>query len=89
MEKKEEQGENCVSDGYWRDGSYWHILYLSHPWSGVVPNAIICLKEGDMAHTRSSYEKRCFYGLQNKHIPFYLYAANLPITGFIAKCTCV
>lgn len=32
---------------------------------------------------------RCFHGLQNKHIPFYLYAANILISGFIAKCTCV
>lgn len=32
---------------------------------------------------------RCFYGLQNKHIPFYLYAVNILISGFIAKCTCV
>lgn len=43
---------------------------------------------GERAQTRCSDVKRRSYGLQNKHIPFYLCAANLLITGFITKCTC-
>lgn len=31
---------------------------------------------GGKGPERCSYDKRRFYGIQNKHIPFYLYAAN-------------
>jgi len=74
-----------VSDGYWRDGSCWQTLNLSHLWSGAVPNRTVHLKEGERAQTRCSYDQRSFYGLQNEHIPFHLYTANFPITGFVAK----